>query len=78
MTQPISNYMVGDNYAPSIPKPSLQQYDNYQIYSIVSEDTLYPNKEVDDIMNKNIVAFQTYHISGIISSNFREIATTYL
>jgi hypothetical protein len=41
MANPISNYLVDDLHAPTIPKPSLQQYDNYQIYSIVGID--YPH-----------------------------------
>jgi hypothetical protein len=77
MPQPISDYLVGDTYAPTVPKPSLQQYDNYQIYSIACEDTIYPDKETPNIINKNIVSFQTYDISGKIPINFRKIVDTY-
>jgi hypothetical protein len=77
MPQPISDYLVGDAYAPTVPKPSLQQYDNYQIYSIVSEDIIYPGEEVTDIINTNIVAFQTYDISGEIPVDFKQYINNY-
>jgi hypothetical protein len=77
MPQPINDYLVGHTYAPPVPKPSLQQYDNYQIYSIVSEDTIYPDKETPDILNKHIVSFQVYNVSGLIPVNFKQIVSTY-
>jgi hypothetical protein len=38
MASPISTYLIDDNYAPTIPKPALQQYDNYQIYDLYCVD----------------------------------------
>jgi hypothetical protein len=32
---------INDDYLPAVPKPSLQQYDNYQIYDIVCVDRSY-------------------------------------
>jgi hypothetical protein len=66
MTQPISDYMVGDSYAHSIPKPSLQQYDNYQIYSIAC---------IGDTLDK-LLAFQVYDIT-LIPVDFTQICIKY-
>jgi hypothetical protein len=41
MALPINDYLIDDAYKPLVSKPSLQQYDNYQIYSIVGID--YPH-----------------------------------
>jgi hypothetical protein len=38
MAEPISSYLVDDLYAPLTPKPSLQQYDNYQTYDVYCLD----------------------------------------
>jgi hypothetical protein len=40
MPSQISTYLVGDSYAPAIPKLSLQQYDNYQIYDLYCLDKI--------------------------------------
>lgn len=43
MVLPISDYLAisGDSYAPQSPNPSLQQYDNYQIYTLICLDQPY-------------------------------------
>lgn len=43
MALPIQDYLIGanDTYAPLFPIPELQQYDNYQIYSIIGIDYPY-------------------------------------
>jgi hypothetical protein len=38
MVSPISAYLIDDNCAPKIPKPALQQYDNYQVYDLYCVD----------------------------------------
>jgi hypothetical protein len=38
MVSPISTYLIDDNCAPKIPKPALQQYDNYQVYDLYCVD----------------------------------------
>ncbi len=41
MAQPINSYLPNDVYKPFADKPSLQQYDNYQIYTLVCRDILF-------------------------------------
>ena len=45
---------IEDDYLPVIPKPSLQQYDNYQIYDLICVD------KSPTIQFKNFVAIQAY------------------
>jgi hypothetical protein len=66
MSQPISNYLVGDIYAPSVPKPSLQQYDNYQIYSIACIGGKF----------EKALAFQVYN-NKLIPVDFTSIVLQY-
>lgn len=81
MSQPISDYLVGDIYAPTIPKPSLQQYDNYQIYSIACVDVSYKgyssNDDIpSDVLFTRFIAWQTYDITAI-RCDFNAIVNTY-
>jgi hypothetical protein len=66
MNQPVSNYLVGDTYTPTIPKPSLQQYDNYQIYSIACIGGEF----------KKALSFQVYN-NKIIPVDFTSIVLQY-
>jgi hypothetical protein len=65
------NYQgVDDDYLPPIPKPSLQQYDNYQIYDLICVDKTVTNQF------KNWLAVQAYNPS-VIDCDFISIANTY-
>lgn len=66
MPQQISDYLVGDTYLPAIPKPSLQQYDNYQIYSIAC---------IGSRIEKALL-YQTYNINPI-PVDFTQIVMKY-
>lgn len=37
----INNYLPDDLYKPPVPRAALQQYDNYQIYSLFCVDVIY-------------------------------------
>ena len=83
MTLQIYQYMTEDVYAPETLKPSLQQYDNYQIYDLYCEDiTFQVASSVDGnyanlIKNKNRLAVQAYSIQPI-PCNFDAIIKQYL
>ncbi len=74
-----------DQDLPSIPKPSLQQYDNYQIYDMVCVDVAYEMRRQSDnsVIDNNLVmpksswmaiqAFSPYDRE----CDFIEIANTY-
>jgi hypothetical protein len=61
---------IEDNYLPSVPKPSLQQYDNYQIYDVVCIDKS-PTQRF-----KSWLAVQAYSTSPV-QCDFIAIANTY-
>ncbi|MGL6343339.1 MAG: hypothetical protein ACRC80_29895 [Waterburya sp.] len=70
---------VDDDRLPAIPKPSLQQYDNYQIYDIYCEDIIYtplPEGCPDDILMRDLLAVQKYHPTPILF-DFDSIAQQY-
>jgi hypothetical protein len=73
---------ISDNSLPLIPKPSLQQYDNYQIYDVCCNDEIketYVDGEVvsTDIKKFNhFLAIQAYSVVPIIS-DFIEVVNTY-
>ena len=76
------NYLgIEDEYLPTIPKPSLQQYDPYQIYDLYCRDILYIDNETGNdppvVLMKDFVAAQHYSPSGIILCDFRQIALMY-
>jgi hypothetical protein len=48
----------GDDYLPDIPTPSLQQYDNYQIYDIGCVDFWYETT-VDGVTTQSPITKQT-------------------
>jgi hypothetical protein len=71
MPQPINAYMTGDIYAPVFFKPSLQQWDNYQIHSVYCVDSI-RNQVIDNAQPtdstsifKSFLAVQHYHTSDI-------------
>jgi hypothetical protein len=81
MLQSINDYLVGDAYAPTVLKPSLQQYDNYQIYSIACVDVNYrgysTNNDIPpDVLFTRFIAWQTYSIVSI-RCDFNAIVNTY-
>jgi hypothetical protein len=65
------NYQgIADDGLPPLPKPSLQQYDNYQIYDLVCVDKLVSEKF------KHFLAIQAYSPYQI-QCDFVAIANTY-
>jgi hypothetical protein len=77
----IQDYLPNDNYKPIKPNPSLQQYDNYQIYSIACIDVSWKgNYSSDgipvDIQFTRFIAWQSYNISPI-RCDFNKIVDTY-
>jgi hypothetical protein len=65
------NYQgITDADLPSTTKPSLQQYDNYQIYDLICVDKS-PTQ-----LNKDFLAIQSYS-PRIIRTNFVAIANIY-
>lgn len=74
---------IEDSYLPAIPKPSLQQYDNYQIYDMHCVDILYEHTVGQSILKpnprdvqSNWLAVQVYSI-GIIPCDFNKIVSKY-
>lgn len=61
---------ITDNRLPAVPKPSLQQYDNYQIYDLVCVDKSTTNQF------KDFLAIQAYSPLQI-TCDFIAIANTY-
>lgn len=82
MYDEISMYIGDDAYAPPIPKPSLQQYDNYQIYDMYCFDTLSQRNstkngiEILSKTNIRTIAVQAYSPSPILC-NFDAIVRRY-
>ena len=82
MADNISTYLANDGYKPSIPKPSLQQYDNYQIYSVYCEDIVYSGLPASSnipspVKQRNFLAVQSMAPSGSIKCNFSQIVDLY-
>ena len=82
MADNISTYLPDDEYKPSISKPSLQQYDNYQIYSVYCEDIVYSSLPASSnipipVKQRNFLAVQSMSPSGLIKCNFSEIVDLY-
>jgi hypothetical protein len=81
----IHGYLPNDAYKPPIDKPSLGQYDPYQLHNIYCDDTEYqpitinnqnfaaPNK---DLFN-NWLAVERMSPSGAIECDFNAIAVEY-
>jgi hypothetical protein len=70
MVLPISQYLLNDDYRPSTPKPSLQQWDNYQIHSVYCVDSIrnrIENNQSTDATSRfeSFLAVQHYHTSDI-------------
>ena len=77
----ISTYLVNDSYRPPVPKRSLQQYDNYQIYDlhcidITSEKIRNGTREVEIKEKINMLAVQAYS-PHIILCDFNHIVQQY-
>jgi hypothetical protein len=74
MVLPISDYfaIAGDSHAPQSPKPSLEQWDNYQIYSLLCIDRPY---DLDGWQRRFYAAQNTYqtYASGNIARGFDRI-----
>lgn len=81
MADNISIYLPDDGYKPIISKPSLQQYDNYQIYSIYCEDIIYNGLPVSSnipnpVKQRNFLAVQSIAPS-VIKCDFSQIVDLY-
>lgn len=82
MAQPISFYLQNDSYKPLTSKPSLQQYDNYQIYDISCVDIETSIVNSNNLNNSNntlvtsFIAVQAYSTTQI-KCNFNNIINTY-
>ena len=50
MANDISYYMVNDLHKPLVPKPLLQKFDNYQIYSLIFCDYSHRKRGIDRVM----------------------------
>jgi hypothetical protein len=83
----IQDYLPDDNYKPVTPKPSLQQYDNYQIYDSYCTDISYLFNTDDPDLMLNINRYPTdldisrlfvqrFSVSKILC-NFEAIAIAY-
>jgi hypothetical protein len=69
----MSNYQgINDSYLPTISKPSLQQYDNYQIYTLVCID----DTENQIKIGNGFLAIQSFSIEPI-EINFISLVNTY-
>lgn len=73
------NYQgIEDDRLPSVVKPSLQQYDNYQIHDFYCSDpvtrTFAPS---DSMKGKHWVAVEVVSPFGNIPINFEDIAIKY-
>ena len=85
MADDISIYLAVDTNNPSIPKPSLQQYDNYQIHDLYCDDIVYqpsvlnyqPVLPPQPVLFKNFLAVEAYSPHGVIDCDFDAIAITY-
>jgi hypothetical protein len=80
----IQSTLPDDNYKPTISKPSLQQYDNYQINDLYCIDIVYlpisdlPNVEPPEpILKKSFLAVEVVAPNTSISCDFNTIANTY-
>ncbi|NJR31627.1 MAG: hypothetical protein HC778_00550 [Chamaesiphon sp. CSU_1_12] len=71
-----------DPLLPPIPKPSLQGWDNYQIYDVVCTDSIFSTYEGGEIVNvtkkerQNFLAVQAYSLKPI-ECDFQAIVNTY-
>jgi hypothetical protein len=81
----IQDYLPNDNYKPKISKPSLQQWDNYQIYDLFCTEIKYglipqntrASLTTPDIqIESKILAVEQYN-PNIICVDFRGIASQY-
>lgn len=63
---------IEDNSLPLIPKPSLQQYDNFQIYDICCLDDL----ENPNMIGDGFLAIQAYSVEPI-TCDFIQIVNSY-
>lgn len=81
----IQEHLIGanDKYAPLLPKPTLQKYDNYQTYDIYSTDS---NAVITENSNQpyavssqlgNLVAVEVYSPQGKARLDFKLIAEMY-
>jgi hypothetical protein len=75
---------IDDNRLPAIPKPSLQQYDNYQIHDLYCIDIVYaqiPNlpsiTPPQPVLKKSFLAVEMVSPNTSISCDFNAIASTY-
>jgi hypothetical protein len=80
----IQSELPNDIYKPSVSKPSLQQYDNYQIHDMYCIDIIYssipslPTASVPpSVKQKAWLAVERVSPLGLISCDFGAIAETY-
>ncbi len=77
MTQPISDYLIDqfgnpDPYAPPVPKPDLQQYDNYQIHDLYCTDLIFSDNQ--NVIFQHFLAVEAASPLGNILCDFTAIA----
>jgi hypothetical protein len=87
MSDPISFWLsqANDRYAPPDSKPSLQQWDNYQIHDLYCDDVLYQplvvgSKTISppaDAKRNNFLAVERVSPHGSIDCDFEAIAVAY-
>jgi hypothetical protein len=75
----IHDELSNDAYKPVVSKPSLQQYDNYQIYDIHCIDIAYAVSNgaiIQPELQKSFIAVQAYNPTPILC-DFNQIIATY-
>jgi hypothetical protein len=86
MADLISVYMADDPYTPSISKPELQQWDNYQIHDLYCIDVIYEPITISGVtispppslILKSFLAVEVYHPSSVLTPvDFTLIAKLY-
>jgi uncharacterized protein (DUF1684 family) len=70
---------INDSYLPTISKPSLQQYDNYQIHDLYCRDIIFTDTTLGNtnIVFKKFLAVETVSPVGSIECDFNAIANQY-
>lgn len=75
-------YGIEDIYLPPVPKPPLQQWDNYQIHDLYCEDIVYvtaleTTDKPDRIIFRNFLAVERFNPIDAIECDFEAIAKAY-
>lgn len=81
----IQSYLIAgsDNYRPQTSKPSLQQWDNYQIHDVYCTDVIGVKENSGFVESKNNIANESEFLAvqvyapEVIECNFNAIALAY-